>query len=155
MRERERDEEDSLDMMRRGWWEYDVTSGKIEGERSKGRRRETIIDGMREWRKKTPIELLHCVRDSLSWTIMAANTIWHLRRWINPTSMTSDFGKKPELLEATPLWTKVQTLKHLPPRKNRVSSFCLSLNNKGKKADWSHYLVKTISFRPWMSSHSH
>lgn len=53
---------------------------KSKGERSKGRRRETIIDGMREWRKKTPIELLHCVRDSLSWTIMAANTIWHLRR---------------------------------------------------------------------------
>ena len=64
-------------VMRREKLEHLVTTGKINGKRSRGRQREKITDCLSHWLRKTSIEVLHGVRDRVQFRAMVANAYTH------------------------------------------------------------------------------
>ena len=65
-------------IMRRGGIENIVTTGKIEGKRSRGRPREKIMDSLTKWfRLTTPTEMMTYMGDRCTWRNMIANAKRH------------------------------------------------------------------------------
>ncbi|GFO41308.1 UDP-glucuronosyltransferase 2a1-like [Plakobranchus ocellatus] len=61
-------------VMRRGKLEHLVTTGKFEGERSRGRQREKIMDGLATWLGPGKVsDILAAVKDRDLWRDMIAN----------------------------------------------------------------------------------
>ncbi|GFO27992.1 hypothetical protein PoB_005449700 [Plakobranchus ocellatus] len=60
--------------MRRGKLEHLVTTGKLEGKRSRGRQREKIMDGLATWLGPGKVsDILAAVKDRDLWRDMIAN----------------------------------------------------------------------------------
>ena len=60
-------------VMRRGGIENILTTGKLEGTRTRGRPRETILDSLTRWHgRKSTAELIACTRDRGMWRDMVA-----------------------------------------------------------------------------------
>ena len=61
-------------VMRRQKMEHLVTTGKIEGKRSRGRQREKCIDSLATWlQSDTPRDMMESVWDRDGWRSMIAN----------------------------------------------------------------------------------
>lgn len=76
--------------------EHDVTSEEVEGKSSRGRRRETIIDGMKDWIKKIM-------------TTMTCCSVWGIRHLGGPWSPTplGKFNESAlEIIEAIKIYCK-------------------------------------------------
>ena len=64
--------------MRRGGIENIITTGKIEGRRSRGRPREMILDSLTGWcERRSPTELMACMKDRVLWRSIIANASRH------------------------------------------------------------------------------
>ena len=63
--------------MRREKLEHLITTGTMDGKRSRGRRREKIIDGMAKWLGTGVMEVLRTTRDREVWKDMIANATQH------------------------------------------------------------------------------
>ena len=64
-------------VMRREALEHVITTGKIEGRRSRGRQREKITDVLSSWLRTSPTQLTRDVRDRGHFRTMVANAIRH------------------------------------------------------------------------------
>ena len=64
-------------VMRRGKLEELVTTGKIEGKRSRGRQREKMTDCLSGWLGEAPNNIFHAVRDRERYRTMIANAHKH------------------------------------------------------------------------------
>ena len=55
-----------------------VTTGKLDGKRSRGRQREKILDGLTAW-MKTPraTDTIRTAKDRVKWRSMITNASWH------------------------------------------------------------------------------
>ena len=63
-------------VMRRKELEHLVTTGKIDGKRSRGRQREKILDSMTVWlQKDKPIQTISCTLNRERWRSMVANAM--------------------------------------------------------------------------------
>eukprot|EP00914_Ancora_sagittata_P016495 GHVO01032816.1.p1 GENE.GHVO01032816.1~~GHVO01032816.1.p1 ORF type:complete len:146 (-),score=10.20 GHVO01032816.1:534-971(-) len=62
-------------VMRKEKLEYLITTGKIQGHKSRGRPREKILDGISGWLSSDPLEILRRVRDRKKWKDMVANAL--------------------------------------------------------------------------------
>ena len=61
-------------VLRRENMEYDITTGKLNGTRGKGRPREMMIDGLKTWLKAEKVsDVLIAVKDRCAWKEMIAN----------------------------------------------------------------------------------
>ncbi|GFN81927.1 hypothetical protein PoB_000843300 [Plakobranchus ocellatus] len=60
-------------VMRRGKLEHLVTTGKLEGKRSRGRQKEKIMDGLATWLRPGKIDTLAAVKNRVLWRDMIAN----------------------------------------------------------------------------------
>ena len=64
--------------MRRKELEHLVTTGKIDGKRSRGRQREKILDSMTVWlQKDKPTQTIWCTWNRERWKSMVANAMKH------------------------------------------------------------------------------
>jgi len=60
--------------MRREKMEYDITTGMLEGNRSRGRPREKMLDGLTSWLKVEKVtDILRAAKDRDVWREMIAN----------------------------------------------------------------------------------
>ena len=60
--------------MRREKMEYDITTGMLEGSRSRGRPREKMLDGLTSWLKVEKVTvMLRAAKDRDVWREMIAN----------------------------------------------------------------------------------
>ena len=65
-------------VMRRGALENIVTTGKINGRRGRGRPREMMLDGLRQWHGGiSSVELIQNTSDRDLWRFMNAYASWH------------------------------------------------------------------------------
>eukprot|EP00914_Ancora_sagittata_P016493 GHVO01032790.1.p1 GENE.GHVO01032790.1~~GHVO01032790.1.p1 ORF type:complete len:112 (-),score=12.32 GHVO01032790.1:645-980(-) len=64
-------------VMRKEKLEYLITTGKIQGHKSRGRPREKILDGISGWLSSDPLEILRRVRDRKKWKDMVAYALRH------------------------------------------------------------------------------
>lgn len=62
-------------VMRREALEHQITTGKIEGRRSRGRQREKITDALSAWLQTSTLQMTQCVRDRRTFKTMVANAI--------------------------------------------------------------------------------
>ena len=64
-------------IIRRDSIEHLITTGKIDGRRSRGRQREKITDALSKWLQTTPLQLLVVARDREVFRAMVANATRH------------------------------------------------------------------------------
>ena len=63
--------------MRREKLEHLITTGKIEGPKSRGRPREKILDGISGWLSSDPLVVLRRVRERDKWKAMVTYALRH------------------------------------------------------------------------------
>ena len=64
--------------MRREKMEHLVTTGMLEGKRSRGRQREKVLDSLASWLRATDVlEMLKATKDRDVWRDMIANAMKH------------------------------------------------------------------------------